>query len=211
MAQTIFDPPAPPLAAPADRRTAVRALGALGAAILAALGLDAAAAKRNDRHRNAGHKSKRHDRALRSGRRQALDAFATEATTSGAALAGPVGPDGAAVEDAGRVQAERKRKTKRGPTGPTGPSPASITRFGPAQRETGIFVRSLAQCEPGEHAVGGGYFLALEDPSQTIEFIASLPEPFEDGTVPTGWAAEANATAPGGDKEIRAFAVCVPD
>lgn len=142
-----------------------------------------------------------------AGRRGAVRVLAT-ATAS---LLATLGLGGAGASGQVRPQRKRKRRKNNGSGGATGPAPSAVTRFGQSKRETGVFVRSVATCEPGEHAVGGGYFLAIEDTDQIIDFVASIPDPFTDGTVPTGWSAEANAVFPGGDKEIQAFAICVPD
>jgi hypothetical protein len=118
------------------------------------------------------------------------------------------------------TSAKKKRNTRVGPSGPAGPqgpagaqgpAPSSLIRFGPESENDGTFVESKAACQPGEHAVGGGFDYSLIDTLQIINFVSSVPDPFLDGVVPTGWVAGVNAEPPGGAKQIRAYVICVPD
>jgi hypothetical protein len=67
---------------------------------------------------------------------------------------------------------------------------------------------SDASCAPGERAVSGGYVLRDVIFASVTEFW-SLPTPFEDGGVPTGW--QVGVDDGGSEKQITAHAVCVPD
>jgi hypothetical protein len=69
-------------------------------------------------------------------------------------------------------------------------------------------VTSDAACKTGEHAVSGG-FLIRDVSFGSVTEQWSLPTPFEEGAVPTGWQAAINDGGP--TKEITAYVICVPD
>jgi hypothetical protein len=97
------------LAGAAGRREALRTLGAAGLGLLAALGLNTTAAKKNkdgggqDGGKGRNKKNRKKNRPLRTGNQR------------------PAGPDGTPPEATGAVQAQANDK-KIGPTGPTGPT-----------------------------------------------------------------------------------------
>jgi hypothetical protein len=186
------------LACAAGRRHALRSLGAAGMALLAGLGLsdggDARKAKTQD-----GGKGHRPGDARADGKGKGTG----KGKRGPAGPAGPTGPTGPANGPNGS-------QGPTGPTGPTGPAPTSIIRFGPEEQTTGSFLQSIAECQAGEHAVGGGYQINFVD-AQSINFLASNPLPLTDGAVPTAWVAEVNTELPGGDKTVQAFVICVPD
>jgi hypothetical protein len=151
--------------------------------------------------------------AGRAGRRGALRALA-------ALGAGALGTLGVAAP-AGTKKNGKKRKRKSAPPPPVPPQPAPPTpvlpqpapvqpviRFGPRPTTEEHCVESLAECEPGERAVGGGYELGVDSVSP-ITFLGSNPSPLEDGATPTQWFAGV-CTAAASFKNIQAYAVCVP-
>ena len=219
MHQSHFDQSLPVLASSTGRRGAVRSLGAIGTALLAALGFadPSVAAKPHTNGGNGGganhrNRSKEHNRNRNRGNagKEGTEDIADDQAHGGAIAAdGPAGPEGPAEADAARkVQAEKKGKKAgpTGPTGPTGPAPASVTRVGNLRSGAG-FKESTASCSPGEHAVGGG-FRAEGVNFATVTFLISVPLP-SDGEVPTKWIA---AIEDGGaSKTIQAIAICVPN
>jgi hypothetical protein len=132
MDETRFDRSVKVLAGAADRRDALRSLGAAGMALLAALGLGDASAKRHDTRGGKGgsikHQLKNRSRKRNRGRTQ----------PQGPSDDAPEAIREEAAQQRGAVQAERKRKgkTKRGPTGPTGPTGPANSSPG-SQGETG--------------------------------------------------------------------------
>jgi hypothetical protein len=94
-------------------------------------------------------------------------------------------------------------KKKRTPAPPKPP----VVRFDPRPTTEEACVQSLADCEPGERAVGGGYELGV-DAASPIGFLSSNPAPLEDGATPTSWFAGV-CTAAAGAKNIQAYLVCV--
>jgi hypothetical protein len=123
--------------------------------------------------------------AGRAGRRGALRALAALGALG---LAAPSG-------------AKKKKRT------PAPPQPP-VVRFGPRPTTEEACVQSLADCEPGERAVGGGYELGV-DTASPIGFLSSNPAPLEDGATPTSWFAGV-CTAAAGAKNFQAYVVCVP-
>lgn len=180
-----FDQSLQDVAPSAARRHALRSLSAAGMAILIGLGLTNGGDARNAKNQS-GTQGRRPGDAQADGKGKG----------KGKGKRGPAGPSG--------------NQGPTGPTGPTGPAPASVIRFGPENQATGSALGSTAECQPGEHAVGGGYFLNFFE-DQSINFLASNPLPLTDGAVPTAWKAEVNTVFPGGDKSIKAFVICVPD
>jgi hypothetical protein len=67
---------------------------------------------------------------------------------------------------------------------------------------------SDASCLPGEHAVSGGFVIREVDFATVVEQW-SLPTPFSEGGVSTGWQAGINDG--GANKQITAHVICVPD
>jgi hypothetical protein len=67
---------------------------------------------------------------------------------------------------------------------------------------------SDAGCLRGEHAVSGG-FVIREVNFATVSEQWSLPTPFSEGGVPTGW--QAAIKDGGAHKRITAYVICVAD
>ena len=67
---------------------------------------------------------------------------------------------------------------------------------------------SDANCRPGEHAVSGGYVMR-EVNFATVTEQWSLPIPFVEDGIPTGWQVAINDGGP--NKRITAYVICVPD
>jgi hypothetical protein len=188
------------LTSSAGRRYALRSLSAAGMALLVGRGLanGGDARNRTSKHQDAG-----------KGQQQG-DAHADgKGKGNGKGKRGPTGPAGP-TGPTGPANGGTGNQGPTGPTGPAGRAPSSVIRFGPEKRETGIFLGSVADCQPGEHAVGGGHEVNFFD-NQSIDFLASNPRPLTDGAVPTSWVVDVNVVAPGGDKSVRAFVICVPD
>jgi hypothetical protein len=180
------------LTSAAGRRYALRSLGAAGMALLVGSGLANGGDARNRRSKHQdGDKGQQPGEAHADGK----DKGKGKGKRGPAGPAGPTGPTGPA-------------NGPTGPTGPSGPARASVIRFGAEEQQTGTFLQSVAECQPGEHAVGGGYQINFND-VQSINFLASNPTPLSDGAVPTAWVAEVNTDVPGGDKTVQAFVICV--
>ena len=196
---TLTDHPANALQHSADRRCAVRALGAMGIAAIAGADLDDVAAQQ----RNA-----KGDAAARHARKRKRKPARHAGEDRGASKRAADEPDSSEAEGDG-VQAERKRRRKK--RGKPGPARTSLTRFGEPVSDRSTLV-SDATCNPGEHAVGGGFVLGqdgdLAVDFSNVTFFFSVPVPFEDGVTPTGWEAGIND---GSDTKLQAFVVCVPD
>jgi hypothetical protein len=185
MEETQFDQSVKVLANASGRRDAVRSLGMAGMALLAALGLGDASAKNNhsgDSGKNNGGKgtgnSKNrgkngnrrqtqpgHDRRHRSGE--------TEREETPDDPAGPEGVTRLAGTDEGgaqQVQAEGRRKKKRGPTGPTGPAGPAGSDFdlrreisgnsNPLPLAAGSNVSAFANCGGEGKAIACSYQLS---------------------------------------------------
>jgi hypothetical protein len=67
---------------------------------------------------------------------------------------------------------------------------------------------SDANCRPGEHAISGGYVMR-EVNFATVTEQWSLPTPFVEDGIPTGWQVAINDG--GHNKRITAYVICVPD
>jgi hypothetical protein len=67
---------------------------------------------------------------------------------------------------------------------------------------------SDASCQEGEHAVSGGFVIQQVNYAAVTEHW-SLPTPFEEDAVPTGWQVAFNDGNP--DKQVTAYVLCVPD
>jgi hypothetical protein len=128
------------------------------------------------------------------GRRDVLRSLGT----MGLALLGTLGLTEAS---AARNKRQRKRK-KRKPA----PSATPVARAGEFVEGSGA--SSFATCNPGEHAVGGGFEVFNADFS-TVTAIQNRSRDSVDGDVPRGWFAR---IAGGGDAMgIQAYVICVPD
>ena len=104
-------------------------------------------------------------------------------------------------------EALRSPQGELGPTGPTGSALATRIRFGHAAAGPGTLV-SDAACRSGEHAISGGFHIRGEG-FAAITQRWSLPTPFEEDAVPTGW--QAGISEGGSDTTITAYVICVPD
>jgi len=159
-----------------DRRGAMRSFGAAGMAFLGALGLHGTSVGKNAANAN---EVKHQSRARNKRRKSKL---------------GPAGPPGSTGPE-GSV----------GPAGPPGSSPTSKIRYGNSATGSGPLI-SEAQCGPGEHAVGGSFYVTAS--FSTVTGHGDYPTPLEDGGVPTGWAAYIGGS---GDKSIQAYVICIPN
>jgi hypothetical protein len=201
MNPTRFDQSLQLLAGATGRRDAVRSLGAIGTALLAALGF-AHVASADQRHTDGGHDHKhqgqdRHRNRNRNGDRQ-----------RNRGNAGPKGPDGT-------VQAARKRPAKRGPTGPTGPAGSTLaTRrvssplSDPLPVTTGASVIAVANCGGEGKVVACGHSMSAS-PAQLVNafVIAVVPsDDFSECVANLRRTTEAGSTA---GAQIIAEAICL--
>jgi hypothetical protein len=230
--ETRFDESVKVLANATDRRDALHSLGAAGMALLAALGLRDAAAKKNDNGGGQGggkkqpNHSRNRDRKRRAQDRHERAPISAEVGPPGGLptpLQGPTGPTGptgpegpqgepgdagapgndGATGPAGPAGADSQVAGPTGPPGPTGSTKGVVRNaISSAPGNPG----SIARCEPGEHAVGGGYITLGIDFSDVLS-IKSIPSP-QDG-VPTAW--EAGTIGGGAGGRIQAWVICVPD
>jgi hypothetical protein len=229
MDQTRFDQSLNVLADSTGRRDAVRALGAIGTALLAALGLANGSAadkqhtsggqggghshKNRSTHSNRNRNRNRHQHRNRgnAGRNGGEDTANDDAQGGPTGASGPAGPDNA-------LQADRTRKTKRGPTGPTGPTgPAGTTlatRFaaadpsGPLPVTAGAVVASDADCGGEGQVVACGYSMSAT-PEQLVNTFVTRVEPNGDRS---GCIAQLRRTAEVGSTagaRIEATALCL--
>ncbi len=108
---------------------------------------------------------------------------------------GPIGPAGPAGADSQVT----------GPTGPAGSPALSRITFGSNESGSGDVI-SIAECDPGWHAVGGGFgtFTPLGD----VGLLQNTPFPLVDGGVATGWRVRVVSQAA---VILQAYAICVPD
>jgi hypothetical protein len=105
----------------------------------------------------------------------------------------------------GTVRAERKKKKKCAKGCSIRPG-RPVVREGTSDAGPG-FITSIALCNPGEYAVGGGYFLFGADLVAVVQ-MADAPVDDDDG-VPIGWSvAVENEDA---NKSIVARVLCVAD
>lgn len=232
------------------RRTALGALSAVGMALLAGLGLaqggDAKKASKNGdgNNRHADHKNgkQKKRRKQNSGvpspeqpaepADDAADGADADAKLLG--LRGPTGPTGptgpAGTTGAAGGPGPQGLQGVPGDTGPAGPvgpqgTPGAagepIYRLGEggSGREFDFLIDS-AQCNAGEHAVGGGYhfFTAGSEGSTSNLYplwVSSHPRA-DPGAVPTGWRVDMQIAAqvPGegsGLAQMSTYVLCVPD
>jgi len=99
--------------------------------------------------------------------------------------AGPAGPQGA--------------PGSRGPAGPAGPAgPSGATKV-TVREGASAAPTSVADCEPGERAVGGGGF--------TADGALYESAPSATSGTPTDWVASAQ-TASGADAQVQAWVIC---
>jgi hypothetical protein len=168
------------------RRDAMRSLGAVGMALLAALGLHGAVAKNARSDNSARHKSRSKNKRSKPG---PPGAAGSPGTSGPQGSTGPAGPQGSV-----------------GPAGPSGSSPKAKIRFGNEVFGSGLRI-SNALCSQDEHAVGGSF--SANANFATVSLLTSLPLSLIDGGVPTGWSAYIEGT--GSNQSIQAFAICVPD
>jgi hypothetical protein len=194
MNQTPFDQSLEGFAGATGRRAAVRSLGAIGAALFAALGFadrSTAEKRRTDGDHGGGHtrqhrsKDRRQERNRHWGRtgQQGPQRPAGDETPGAAGGDGPAGPDGGnqPLEQKGAVQAERKRPTKRGPTGPTGPAGSmGATRLvvsplsDPLPVTAGASVIAVADCGGEGKAVSCGYQMSATAAQLVNAFVAAV-------------------------------------
>ena len=234
MTKTGVDQTVQPPTSVAGRRDALRSLGAAGVALLAAQGLHDAAAKngngggkgrrprnrRKDRPRRAGTprpagqnpapaealdgpvKAQGNDKKLGptgptgpTGPRGEAGAQGDPGAPGGQGSTGPVGPAGPAGADSQVT----------GPTGPAGSPSLSRIKFGSNESGSGDVI-SIAECDPGWHAVGGGFgtFTPLGD----VGLLQNTPFPLINGGVATGWRVRVVSNAA---VILQAYAICVPD
>jgi hypothetical protein len=116
---------------------------------------------------------------------------------------GPVGPAGPASQVTGPTG-------RTGPTGPAGAaaSNASRIKIGPSSQQLGSAL-SIANCDPGWHAVGGGMLgSALNTRLARIE---SVPTPTVANGVATGWLVRVDTMLPSEQATAVAYAICVPN
>ncbi len=151
MNTTRFDQSLPLLAGATGRRDAVRSLGAIGTALLAALGFSGAQARSN--HGGTG-KSANKDRAPRRNRNRSANRPHDETEEA------PEHAPGEAPPDRSAVQAERKRRKKKKPR-PTGPPLSLVTITAPFSgvlgATAGSEVVSTAECGPASTPLNCGW------------------------------------------------------
>jgi hypothetical protein len=220
----------------AGRRDALRSLGAAGVALLAAQGLhDAAAKNGNGGGKGRDSKKRKKTRPGRAGTPRPAGQDSAPAEADGAVQAqandkkdgptgptGPTGPRGEAgaqgdpgapgtqgpagpIGPAGPAGADSQVAGPTGPTGPAGSPSLSRITFGSNESGSGDVI-SIAECDPGWHAVGGGFgtFTPLGD----VGLLQTAPFPLVDGGVATGWRVRVVSNAA---VILQAYAICVPD
>jgi hypothetical protein len=205
-----------------DRRDALRVLGAASMAMLAAASLtDAGDAKTKSRRSHHKHRA---NAAKNGGKGKPGPTGPTGPTGpagggTGAGPTGPTGPTGTAGSSGGpgptgptgaQGSAGSVGPTGAqgniGPTGPAGSSSLSVKRFGPARVGAGQ-LESIAECNPGEHATGGGFSIqALE---MTNSFVS---EPYAPNAFlpPRGWLVRGTGNSQA-SSQLAAYVVCVAD
>jgi hypothetical protein len=200
MDPTRFDHSLKAFASTAARRDTLRSLGALGVALLASLGLVNGGEAKKRKGNGGNHKHDRQPQAEKKGGKGKRGPIGPTGPTgpagggTGAGATGPTGPTGPQGADGAQ-----------GPTGPAGVPALPKIRVGPISFGEGLLI-SIAHCEAGEHAVGGG---AGYNGLATFEDVLIRPYPFVSGGTPTGW--QIQATGPGGGSGVEAYAICVPD
>ena len=95
-----------------------------------------------------------------------------------------------------------------GPTGPAGLSTVKVVPGGIVLTSGTTDRTSVASCDPGWHAVSGGF--EIETDFAEIFNLTSLPITASEGAAPTGWRVRVSKF---GNAELvfQAYAVCVPD
>ena len=63
-------------------------------------------------------------------------------------------------------------------------------------KTSATFVQSIAPCEPGEHATGGGFTFEVA-PTTPITSLVSAPFFVEEGETPTTWGASMSTSIAG--------------
>jgi hypothetical protein len=174
----------------AGRRDALGAISAAGMALFAALGLAHESEAKKHKPNGGNNEYNRNQAEGKKGKGK------------GKGKPGPTGPTGPAGGPTGPTGPQGNTGDT-GPEGPAGGSPRSITRHGPEDRGSN-FLTSTANCDSGEHAVGGGYVSLFVDSP-----VANHPVPVDEGSTPTGWLVSVSGTSP--TSSVRAYVVCVPD
>ena len=209
MHQTHFDHSLNVLASSTGRRDAVRSLGAIGTALLAALGFaDASVAAKLHTNGGKGGGANHKSRGKAGHRNQNRGNAGKEAPqNSGGDM--PAGSDGAAQQllvQNGNVRAERKKRKTCTKACSTGPAPAPVVRAGNTG-SGGAYIQSNAFCNAGEHAVSGGFRLFNVDFGTVVQMENAPIE--NDAGVPIGWTAAIEDSD--ASKSIAAYVLCVPD
>jgi hypothetical protein len=216
MDATRFDESVKGLVDATDRRDALRSLGAAGMALLAALGLNSAAAKKNTgggkgggkgRHRKNRRKNRANRRGKEGQERQATAPLTAEKGPPGglpAPLVGPTGPTGPAGPQGAAGPAGPK-----GDTGPVGPASAVVRRVTSSGQG---FVTAIANCTGAEKAVGGGMGHLSSGFAGDVQAVESFPLTdgvgSQTGQTPNGWAATAYFGPDTGT--VFAYVLCAP-
>lgn len=210
--QIRFDPSLPVLAGSTGRRGAVRSLGAIGAALLAALGL-AGSSSAGRQHRAGGRGDRREqqqrnrDRSRNRNQAPERERGSDPEETADEPPAG-TGPAGAA-------RTEKKRRTKRGPAGPAGPTgPAATTlatrivtmKSEPLPVTAGSAVAAVADCGGASKLVACGYRI-LAPGDQLMNAYVTRMEPYEGGCLAEVRRTTADGSTAGA--QIEAIATCL--
>lgn len=186
--ESAFEQSSQVLTGATGRRNALGAISSAGMALLAAIGLATGSEAKKNKSKGGGNNHKDRNQAEKK-------------KGGGKGKPGPTGPTGPTGPAGGGTGAGATGPP--GPTGPAGPSQVSVTRVG-AEDSGSQFLTSTANCEPGEHAVGGGYVSLFVEST-----VADRPVPVDAGSTPTGWLVSGSGTAP--QSSIRAYVVCVPN
>jgi hypothetical protein len=196
----------------AGRRHALGAISAGALALLAALGLAEGGSAKKNKNNGGGNDHKNRVQANKKGKGKSKPGPTGPTGPAGPAgngesVTGPTGPEGPAgpTGAASQVTGPTGPRGATGPKGDTGPAPSSVVRVGPDSNGSGN-LESTANCNPGEHAVGGGGTTQLI-PEGANTFIG--PVPSTNGAIPTGWRVSSAGT--GTFSFVRAYVVCVPD
>jgi hypothetical protein len=206
-----FDRSVQNLARLTGRRDAVRSLGEIGTALLAALGLAGAASadkpNRNGRIGGGHNRQKRgkDDHRTRNGARGNAGEEMPQSTGRDVPAVS-AGTAQRPLAQNGTVHADRKKKRKCSKGCSTRPGRPPVVRFGTSNRGP-AFVSSTALCNPGEYAVGGGFNMFSEAPV-AVNLLVDAPLEDDDG-VPIGWTASIHNDDV--FKMIQAQVLCVAD
>jgi hypothetical protein len=193
------------------RRDAVRSLGAMGTAVLAVLGLADATSAAQRRHtggigggRGRKNRSKVDFRARNGARKNAGEKGPQTAGDDVPAVSDGTAPQ--RLTPSGSVHADRKKKKKCAKGCSTRTRRPPVVREGTGDAGAG-FINSQAFCNPGEHAVSGGYLLFNVDWATFVQ-MENVPIDNEAG-VPIGWSAGIQTS--GANTAIAARVLCVAD